>query len=173
MRQRRQNKRHLSLAGDKITSTFASPNGPRHLALRLFSLRLAMLWFILFYLWCLSPCSSSSQPVPFLDSWNSGEKISLSPGHATNMCTCWQLSRSCVSSLPSSSASKSPNVMCAEIPKKVAAQKGAFKLSQKQFFHTLRKHRKTFAGAKVQQKNDMCKEMPLFVQPLFWGFQRT
>ena len=34
---------------------------------------------------------------------------------------------------------------------------------QKQFFHTLRKHRKTFAGAKVQQKNDMCKEMPIFL----------
>ena len=34
---------------------------------------------------------------------------------------------------------------------------------QKQFFHTLRKHRKTFAGAKVQQKNDMCKKMPIFL----------
>ena len=33
-------------------------------------------------------------------------------------------------------------------------------MSQKQFFHTLRKYRKTFAGAKVQQKNDMCKETP-------------
>ena len=54
--------------------------------------------------------------------------------------------------------------MCAEIPQKVAAKKGSFKLSKKQFFHTLRKHRKTFAGAKVQQKNDMCKEMPYFFE---------
>ena len=48
--------------------------------------------------------------------------------------------------------------MCAEIPQKVAAQKGAFKLSNKLFFHTLRKYRKTFAAAKVQQKDEMCKE---------------
>ena len=53
--------------------------------------------------------------------------------------------------------------MCAEIPQKVAAQKGAFKLSNKLFFHTLRKYRKTFAAAKVQQKNDMCKELPYFL----------
>ena len=46
----------------------------------------------------------------------------------------------------------------------VAAIKRSFKLSKKQFFHTLRKHRKTFAGAKVQQKNDMCKEMPYFFE---------
>ena len=109
------------------------------------SLRSAVLWFILFYLRCLSPCSSSSQPVPFLDSWNSGEKTSLSVGRVTSMCTCWQFSRSYVSSLPWSSASKSPTAMPAEIPQKVAAQKGAFKLSNKLFFHTLRKYRKTFA----------------------------
>ncbi len=53
--------------------------------------------------------------------------------------------------------------MSTEIPQKVAAKKGSFKLSKKQFFHTLRKHRKTFAAAKVQQKNDMCKEMPIFL----------
>ena len=61
--------------------------------------------FIHFYLRSSWPFSSSSQPVPFLDSWNSGAKTSLSPGHATNMCTCWLFYRSYVSSLPWSSAS--------------------------------------------------------------------
>ena len=55
-----------------------------------------------------------------------------------------------------------------------ALKKRAIKLSQKQFFHTLRKHRKTFAAAKVQQKNDMCKELPrLFQDPTAEELRRT
>ena len=121
------------------------------------------LWFIRFYLRSSWPFSSSLQPGPFLDSSNSGEKIFLSPWHATNMCTCWLFYRSCVSPLPSFSASKFPIFMSTEIPQKVAAKKGSFKLSKSSSSILCESTEKPLRVQRYNKKMTCARKCPIFL----------